>query len=177
MKNAMNVIIMTVEIAIGFAIWWFIMGAPSNFKDGAMRHEPLPGNILGTVHTGGPLVALLLAFIMIAITFVIERALSIGKAQGKEAMPIFIKKIQTLLEDGDISGALGACDAQRGSLANIIRAGLEKYQLVKDNERLDPEKKMLEVKRALDEQTNLETPHLLKRTWLFSRQSLRLQQW
>lgn len=162
MKNAMNVIIMTVEIAIGFAIWWFIMGAPSNFKDGAMRHEPLPGNILGTVHTGGPLVALLLAFIMIAITFVIERALSIGKAQGKESMPIFTKKIQTLLEDGDISGALGACDAQRGSLANIIRAGLEKYQLVKDNERLDPEKKMLEVKRAIDEQTNLETPLLEK---------------
>ncbi|MCS6808815.1 MAG: MotA/TolQ/ExbB proton channel family protein [Bacteroidota bacterium] len=168
MKNVINVIIMAAEVAIGFIIWWFVMGNPANFKDGVMRHEPLPGNVLGTIHTGGPLVALLLAFIMIAITFVIERTLSLNKAQGKEPMPIFIKKIQTLLEDNDIAGALAACDAQRGSLANILRAGLEKYLAVKDSDRLDPEKKMLEVKRAIDEQTNLETPLLEKNLVILS---------
>jgi biopolymer transport protein ExbB len=167
MKNAINVIIMTVEIAISFAFWWFVMGNPANFKDGVMRHEPLPGNVLGTIHTGGPLVALLLSFILIAVTFVIERALSIGKAQGKEAMPLFTKKIQTLLEDGDVQGALAACEAQRGSLANIIRAGLEKYLAVKDTP-VDAEKKMLEVKRAIDEQTNLETPLLEKNMVILS---------
>jgi biopolymer transport protein ExbB len=168
MKNAMNVIIIGVEIAIAFAIWWFIMGNPSNFKDGVMRHEPLPNNILGTIHTGGPLVALLLSFIMIAVTFVIERALSIGKAEGKEKMPIFAKKVEHLLEDGDINGALAACEAQRGSLANIIRAGLEKYQKVAPNAALDPEKKMLEIKRAIDEATNLETPLLEKNLVILS---------
>jgi biopolymer transport protein ExbB len=168
MKNAINVIIIAVEIVIGFAIWWFVMGNPANFKDGAIRHEPLPGNVLGTIHTGGPLVALLLSFIMIAITFVIERALSIGKAEGKEKMPVFAKKVETLLEDGDINGALAACEAQRGSLANIIRAGLEKYQTVVGNSALDPEKKMLEIKRAIDEAVNLETPLLEKNLVILS---------
>lgn len=168
MKNAINVIIIAAEIVIGFAIWWFVMGNPANFKDGAMRHEPLPNNVLGTIHTGGPLVALLLAFIMIAITFVIERALSIGKAEGKEKMPVFAKKIEALLEDGDINGALAACEAQRGSLANIIRAGLEKYQTVIGNSALDGEKKMLEIKRAIDEAVNLETPLLEKNLVILS---------
>ncbi|TAE30731.1 MAG: MotA/TolQ/ExbB proton channel family protein [Candidatus Kapaibacterium sp.] len=168
MKNAINVIIIGAEIAIGFAIWWFVMGNPANFKDGAMRHEPLPNNILGTIHTGGPLVALLLAFIMIAVTFVIERSLSIGKAEGKEKMPVFAKKVEALLEDGDIKGALAACEAQRGSLANIIRAGLEKYQTVIGNSGLDPEKKMLEIKRSIDEAVNLETPLLEKNLVILS---------
>ncbi len=168
MKNAMNTIVITLSVIVGFAFWWFVMGAPANFKDGAMRHEPLPGNILGTIHTGGPLVALLMAFILIAITFVIERFLALAKANGKEAMPAFIKKLHNLLESGDISGALDACNKQRGSLANIVRAGLEKYETVKDNDRLDPEKKMLEIKRAIDEATNLETPLLEKNLVMLS---------
>jgi biopolymer transport protein ExbB len=168
MKNIINVLIIGGEIAIAFLIWQFIMGNPANFKDGAIRHEPLAGNVLGTIYTGGPLVAVLLGFIMIAITFVIERALSIGKAQGKEPMPVFVKKVQMHLENNDINGALAACEAQRGSLASILRAGLEKYQGVINNERLDPEKKMLEIKRAIDEQTNLETPLLEKNMVILS---------
>jgi biopolymer transport protein ExbB len=83
-------------------------------------------------------------------------------------MPIFAKKVEHLLEDGDINGALAACEAQRGSLANIIRAGLEKYQTVAPNAALDAEKKMLEIKRAIDEATNLETPLLEKNLVILS---------
>jgi biopolymer transport protein ExbB len=166
--KALNSLVVTASLIVGFGVWWFIMGAPANFKDGVMRHEPLPGNILGTIHTGGPLVALLLAFILIAVTFVIERFFALSKAAGKEDMNKFSKRLQEMLEAGDINGALEACHSQRGSLANIMRAGLEKYQAVKDSDRLDPEKKMIEIKRAIDEATNLETPLLEKNLVMLS---------
>jgi biopolymer transport protein ExbB len=166
--KALNTIVITLAMIVGFSVWWFIMGNPANFKDGAMRHEPLPGNVLGTIHTGGPLVAVLLAFVIIAITFVIERFLALRKAAGKEDMAKFAKKLEEYLEADDVSAALEACNQQRGSLANIMRAGLEKYQTVKNNDHIDPEKKMLEVKRAIDEATNLETPLLEKNLVMLS---------
>lgn len=168
MKNIFNTLVIVVALAVSFLFWWFVMGDPSGFKDGEMRHEPLPGNILATIHTGGPLVAVLLALILIAITFVVERILSIGKANGRGNLPAFIKDIQKKLEQGDVQGALKACDQQRGSLANIVRAGLEKYDRVKDDSTLDAEKKMIEVKRAIDESTNLETPLLEKNLVMLS---------
>jgi biopolymer transport protein ExbB len=166
--KALNVIVVVLALAISFAFYQFVMGNPANFKDGVIRHDPYPGNVLGTIYTGGPLVAVLLAFILIAVTFVIERFLAIRKAAGKEEMSVFAKKLQEYLEAGDTASALEACNAQRGSLANIMRAGIEKYETVKDNDRLDPEKKMLEIKRAVDEATNLETPLLEKNLVMLS---------
>jgi biopolymer transport protein ExbB len=166
--KALNTIVVVLAVIVGFGVWWFVMGAPGNFKDGAMRHEPLPGNVLGTVHTGGPLVALLMAFILIAVTFVIERFLAINKASGAESMETFAKKLQEYVESNDINGALEACNQQRGSLANVMRAGLEKYVSVKDNSQLDAEKKMLEIKRSIDEAVNLETPLLEKNLVMLS---------
>jgi biopolymer transport protein ExbB len=166
--KALNTIVVVLAVIVGFVVWWFIMGAPANFKDGAVRHEPLPGNVLGTIHTGGPLVALLMAFVLIAVTFVIERFLAISKASGAESMETFAKKLQEYVESNDINGALEACNNQRGSLANVMRAGLEKYQSVKDNNQLDAEKKMLEIKRSIDEAVNLETPLLEKNLVMLS---------
>lgn len=161
MKNAFNVIVVTLSMVAAFAIFAFVLGNPANFKD-AEKKDPLPGNTLGTIYTGGPLVAVLLGFIIISVTFVFERTFSISRAQGRKDMTQFIKTVQENLVAGDIQAVIAACDDQRGSLASIIRAGMEKYDTVKDDARLDPEKKMLEVKRAIDEATNLETPLLEK---------------
>ena len=38
-----------------------------------------------------------------------------------------------MLEDNDVEGAIAECDKQRGSLANVLRLGLERYQVVKDD--------------------------------------------
>ena len=58
------------------------MGHPSGFVDAA-KTEPKPGNVLAMIYTGGFLVSFLIAFILIGITFTVERFLSINKAQGK----------------------------------------------------------------------------------------------
>lgn len=61
---------------------------------------------------------------------------------------------------GKIDDAIRACDAQRGSAANIIRTGLERYKANLADKKVDAEKKMAETQRAIEEATSLETPLL-----------------
>jgi biopolymer transport protein ExbB len=96
---------------------------------------------------------------MMVITFVIERQLSLGKAKGRGAIEPFVKKVQTLVMDNDIDGAIAECNKQKGSLANVLRLALERYNVVKGDP-IDGEKKMAEVQRAIEEAMMLEVPLL-----------------
>ena len=49
-----------------------------------------------------------------------------------------------------------------GSLANIIRAGLERYQASSQSNKAEAEKQMMDVQRAIEEATALEMPILEK---------------
>jgi biopolymer transport protein ExbB len=121
------------------------------------------------VYTGGYVVPSLIAASIIVITFIIERTLSLRKAQGRGAVATFLKNVQKNLSDNNIEGALKECERQRGSMANILRAGLEKYQeLKKENKILDAEKQMAEVQRAIEEATALEMPILEKNLIILS---------
>jgi biopolymer transport protein ExbB len=61
--------------------------------------------------------------------------------------------------DNDIDGAIAECNKQKGSLANVLRLALERYNVVK-NDPIDGEKKMAEVQRAIEEAMMLEVPLL-----------------
>ncbi len=158
MKNLFNSIVIVIALAVSGMIWWFWLGNPANFKDGLMRHDPI--NTYGTIHTGGPLVAVLIGLFLIALTFIIERFLSIKKANGNGDLSMFIKSVSSNLASGNITAALSECEKQRGSLSNIVRSGLERYQQVADDKEYDAEKKIAEVQRSIDEAVNLETPLL-----------------
>jgi biopolymer transport protein ExbB len=139
----------------------FVLGSPANFSDGANREKPT--NLMGQVYTGGVIVPILITLSIMVITFVVERALSLRKAQGRGSLPGFLKNVQRALANHDIDAAIAACDQQRGSLANIIRTGLERYQtLSKSNQGLEAGKQMNEVQRAIEEATALEMPILEK---------------
>jgi len=165
MKNKFNLIVIALSLFVAGLVYHFILGNPANFSDAA-KHSPI--NTLGTIHTGGWLVAVLIGLTIIAITYVVERQFSINKAKGKGDPAQFIKRIQERLEHGDIDGALAECDQQRGSIANIVRAGLSRYVQVANDPLYDPEKKLAEVQRAIDEATNLETPLLEKNLVMLS---------
>jgi biopolymer transport protein ExbB len=96
---------------------------------------------------------------IMVITFVIERLLSLGRAKGRGAIESFVKKVQALVSEGDIDGAIAECNKQKGSLANVLRLALEKYNLVKGDP-IDSEKKLAEVQRAIEEAMMLEVPLL-----------------
>lgn len=164
--RSFNSFIVFLWLAIADLIWGLFMGAPGNFKDAFGRHEPL--NTLGTIHTGGPLVAALLGMLFIAITFIVERYLLINKAKGNGDLREFVKTVSTNLESGNVHNAIEACAKQQGSLSNIVRSALERYVQLENDSEYDAEKKLSEVQRAIDEATNLETPLLEKNLVILS---------
>jgi len=154
-------IVIFAAIVISIAIYVFILGNPANFKDGENRQRP--ENLMGTVYTGGYVVPALISLSMMVFTFIIERIFSLKKAQGKGSLATFLKNVQRALAGGQIDEAVTHCDKQRGSMANILRAGLERYSnLSKEAKGMDAEKQMAEVQRAIEEATSLEMPILEK---------------
>jgi biopolymer transport protein ExbB len=149
-------ILVTAVVAI--IIYWFILGNPDNFANGEVR--TVPKNLLGTVYTGGIVVPVLITLTLLDLTLVFERTFSLRKANGKSSITGFLKNVQSSLMGGKIDDAIKACDAQRGSAANIIRTGLERYKAVQTDKKLDSDKKMAETQRAIEEATSLETPLL-----------------
>ncbi|HUI65598.1 MAG TPA: MotA/TolQ/ExbB proton channel family protein [Bacteroidota bacterium] len=151
-----SVIVITAVVAI--CLYWFVLGNPGNFRNGEVR--TLPNNLLGTVFTGGIVVPVLITLTLMDLTLVFERMFSLRKASGRASITAFLKGVQNNLMAGKIDEAIKGCDAQRGSAANIIRTGLERYKLVLQDRKLDADKKMVETQRAIEEATSLETPLL-----------------
>lgn len=163
MKNKYFVLlVIVVAVAVSFVIFEFYFGDPSRFLDPEIRHQPKAGDLLGTVYTGGPIVAILLSLILIVVTFAFERVISLQRARGRGAIEPFTKKVQNHVEAGNIEAAIDECNKQRGSAASILKAGLEQYQMAKRDPELNSEQRLAEVKRAIDEATGLESPMLEK---------------
>jgi biopolymer transport protein ExbB len=150
--------VILITTVVAFAIYMFVLGSPENFRDHETRLSPL--NLLGTVYTGGIIVPILITLTLMNLTLIFERTFSLRKANGKGPVTTFLKSVQTNLMAGKIDDAIKVCDAQRGSAANIIRTGLERYKVIIQDKKLDPEKKMAETQRAIEEASSLETPLL-----------------
>lgn len=108
---------------------------------------------------GGPLVALLIALSVMLVAFIVERVLTLNKAKGKTSVQSFFKNVIDMLQKGDFDGALAACDRQRGTVANVLRAGMERYKQVLVTES-STEKRLTETQRAIEEANALEVPLL-----------------
>ncbi len=114
------------------------------------------------IQKGGPLVILLLMLTIMVVTYIFERIFSLRKAEGKGSSTKFLKDVEDNLNNGDINAAIEVCNKQQGSMANVIRSGLERYKEVLKDSHVEAEKHMAEVQRAIEEATMLETPLLEK---------------
>ncbi|WP_306568498.1 MotA/TolQ/ExbB proton channel family protein [Flavobacterium lindanitolerans] len=154
-------------ILIGILVWKFVMGAPSNFQNDNPDGQPLVGNYLGMVYKGGYIVPVLMGLLLMTIVFSFERFFVISKAAGKGDVEKFVKSVQGQIASGDIQGALDACDKQQGSVANVVKAGLIKYQEVK-RENFDTEKASEVIQKEIEQATSLEMPMLEKNLTILS---------
>jgi biopolymer transport protein ExbB len=137
-----------VAFAIGFGLWY-----------GVFRTSEIP--VVHSIYQGGPLVVVLIMILVMLLVFVIERYISLySVAKGKSSVQVFFKKLISLLQNDDYDGALAACDKQRGTTANVLRAGIERYREVKDNPNYPPEKKIELTQTAIEEANALEGPLL-----------------
>lgn len=158
----MATIAIAVALVLGIIIYKWILGNPSNFVNNDPNDHPLTGNYLGIMYKGGVIVPMLIAVNFIAIIFTIERFITMSKIKGKGKIDDFVVKIKGLLSSGKIDEAIDACDKQQGSLANVVRAGLNKYNLVKDDAAFSKDKKIELVKTELEEAISLEGPMMSK---------------
>ena len=137
-----------IAFAIGFGLWY-----------GVFRTSEIP--IVHSIYQGGPLVVVLIMILIMLLVFVIERYISLyGNAKGKSSVQVFFKKLITLLQNDDFDGALAACDKQRGTTANVLRAGIEKYREIRDDSNVDAEKRIQLTQTAIEEANALEGPLL-----------------
>ncbi|MGE5437101.1 MAG: MotA/TolQ/ExbB proton channel family protein [Syntrophothermus sp.] len=141
-------------------IYIYVLGNPANFEKGNTANHPLPGNYLGTVYKGGVIVPILMTLLLMVITFVIERFITIQRAKGKGRVNAFIARVHQLLSKEDIESAKKECDRQRGSVANVVRAGLNKYEEMAADRVLNKDQKMVAIKQEFEEATSLELPML-----------------
>ena len=153
-------------IVVGILVWKYVMGDAANFEGGdPEKGHPL--NTLGMVYKGGFIVPVLLGMLLMVVVFSIERFSVISKAAGKGNLDAFMKKIQASVNGGDINGAIEACDKQKGSVANAIKAGLVKYNAVKA-EGFTSEEATETIHKEIEEVTALEMPMLEKNMTIIS---------
>jgi biopolymer transport protein ExbB len=154
-------------IILGYVIWRFVLGAPDNFTQpdpaGGFwpNHQGPKGNI-PRMYEGGIIVPILIGTLLTVLTFVIERFLTVTKATGKGSIAEFIRRVQYHLANRDVDKAMAECDRQKGSVGNVMKAGLRKYKEMIGNTELTTEQKVLSIQKEVEEATALELPMLEK---------------
>lgn len=166
-SNAISWIAPIVCVLTGYAIWRFILGDASGFEqpsaDGGFWPEHKhPKDALHRIYEGGIIVPLLIGMLLMVIVFSIERFLTIRKALGNGSISDFIRKVQYHLANRNVDAALSECDKQRGSVANVMKAGLRRYKEMITEAGMDTEQKVIAIQKEVEEATALEIPMLQK---------------
>jgi biopolymer transport protein ExbB len=161
LQSAFAASVIVLCLAIGFAIYYVIMGDPNNFEGRNLLNGHAI-NYLGIIYRGGFIVPLLIAINLILITFSIERLISLVKAKGRGSLSTLIRNIRSLVNDDNIEDAIAVCDKQRGSLANVIKSGLHRYRTLQSDQTLQNDQKVLSLQKDLEEASALEVPMLSK---------------
>jgi len=158
-------------LVAGYCIWRFILGNPNGFKTpdpegGFWPHHRGPKGALNAIYEGGIIVPILIGMLLMTFAFAIERFLTIIKALGKGSIADFIRKVQYHLANRNVDAALAECDRQRGSVANVMKAGLRRYKEMINATDMDTEQKVIAIQKEVEEATALELP-MLQRNLVF----------
>jgi biopolymer transport protein ExbB len=166
-SNIISWIAPLVGVVLGYILWRFVLGTNSNFTNPDLaggfwpNHKgPLTG--LAKMYEGGIVVPILIGNFIIVLIFVIERLLTVMKAAGTANNAEFVRSVQFHLANKEVDKALAACDKQKGSVGNVMKAGLKKYKEMITNTELETEQKVLNIQKEIEEATALELPMLEK---------------
>jgi biopolymer transport protein ExbB len=166
-SNLISWIAPIVCVLAGYIIWRFLMGDPSGFnepsKEGWFWPEHKgPKDAFHRIYEGGIIVPLLIGMLLMVIVFSIERFLTIRKALGNGSISDFIRKVQYHLANRNVDAALSECDKQRGSVGNVMKAGLRRYKEMINEGGLSTDQKVIAIQKEVEEATALELPMLQK---------------
>ncbi len=153
-------------ILAGYFIWRFILGNPSGFEIKGTgwfwpKHNR-PTNALSGIYMGGIIIPILIGMFLMVVTFSLERYLTIRRALGNGSISDFVRKVQYHLANRNIDAALTECDKQRGSVGNVMKAGLRRYKEMINEGGLNTDQKVISIQKEVEEATALELPMLQK---------------
>jgi len=120
----------------------------------------MPGDLLGTIYKGGIIVPIIQTLLLTVLALSVERFFAIKSAQGKGKLVKFVEDVKLSLSKGDIKAATAVCDAQKGSVANVVTSALIKYAEVEEDKSLSKEQQILAIQKEVEEATALELPML-----------------
>ncbi|MDZ4794025.1 MAG: MotA/TolQ/ExbB proton channel family protein [Bacteroidota bacterium] len=166
-SNAISWIAPVVCVIAGYAIWRFILGSADGFENpdksgGFWPHHKGPKDAMHRIYEGGIIVPLLIGMLLMVIVFSIERYLTIRKALGNGSISDFIRKVQYHLANRNVDAALSECDKQRGSVGNVMKAGLRRYKEMINEGGMGTDQKVISIQKEVEEATALELPMLQK---------------
>jgi len=165
--NAISYLAPILCIVGGYIIWRFLLGNSDGFTKpddlgGFWPSHKGPKDAWSRMYEGGIIVPLLIGALIMVIVFSIERFLTIRKATGTGSNAEFVRKVQFHLANKNVDAALTECDKQKGSVGNVMKAGLKKYkEMISDSEK-DTEQKIAAIQKEVEEATALELPMLQK---------------
>ena len=168
LSNIFSASVILIALVVSYVLFENIMGNPVHFEGGNPEGAALQGDYLGIIYKGGMIVPILMTCVLVLIVFIIERAITLSRAKGKGRINSFVHKLQGLLNEDKIEEALEACDKQRGSLANVMKAGLIRYRDLQNDKELEKDQKILSIQKSFEEATALELPMLSKNMVIFS---------
>ncbi|WP_165020521.1 MULTISPECIES: MotA/TolQ/ExbB proton channel family protein [unclassified Dysgonomonas] len=142
---------------VAFCFFIFVCGNPSGFDE---KGHPLPGNVFGILYQGGYVIPCVITLLLTVLVLSVERFFALNRASGKGSTSKFILNAKTKLAAGDIAGAAKLCDEQKGSVANILKAGLVRYEDVEKLTDLHNDEKAAIIQKEIEEATTLELPYL-----------------
>jgi len=79
-----------------------------------------------------------------------------------------VKRVNHLLDESNVNGAIALCDQQRTSVAAVLKSGLLKYKEMEQNTSLEKDEKIASIKQEIEEATALELPMLSKNLVILS---------
>ena len=172
MSSLFVAIVIPAALVLSIVLYMFVLGDSDNFEGGdPIKGHPVeaePGHTFGLIHKGGFIVPILITVNLLVIIFSIERFLTLQRAKGKGRIEAFLGTVRHMLASDEVDKAIGACDEQQGSVANVMRSGLEKYKTVLYDASHDKETRLQAVKQELEEATALELPMLSKNLVILS---------
>lgn len=168
LQSTFTVLAIVVAFVTGFVVFKYIFGNPVNFEGGNPEGSPLPGNLLGVIYKGGMIVPFLIALNLLVIIFSFERGITLTRAKGKGRINVFVKSLQNFLDGNKIEDAVAACDKNRGSLANVMKAGLLRYRSLQNDVTLEKDQKILALQKEFEEASALELPMLSRNLVILS---------
>jgi biopolymer transport protein ExbB len=156
------ILVIPILLLISYLVYYFVFGDASHFQGGDNKNQPLGGDFFGIIFKGGVIVPILMTCALTVLVFSIERFITINAANGSGSVDEFVRKVKSLLDKNEVEAAMKECDRQKGSVGNVVKSALVKYQQLAADPTMNKEQKLVALQKEVEECTSLELPMLEK---------------